>query len=203
MSRYIWFDLFIDKINPMALGLSSCFILLGTALLYANSGTTNLDSLYIITSISNVSKENLTGLLYWYKSYYIHISLLFIAVGFLFKVSAAPFHFWSPEGWCGKSSITPSSCLWDKLPNSGDPLEIQVPSYSIKAIGEWTNHSCKVTTLEASEKNMGNRGSKSVTVLSLNHLLIFAHYNFISFKKNRMYFCLFLFLIFIFFFYSS
>jgi NADH-ubiquinone oxidoreductase chain 2 len=78
-------------------GLSSCFILLGTALLYANSGTTNLDSLYIITSISDVSKENSTGLLYWYKSYYIHISLLFIAVGFLFKVSAAPFHFWSPD----------------------------------------------------------------------------------------------------------
>ena len=78
-------------------GLSSCFILLGTALLYANSGSTNLESLYIITSISNVSKDNLTGLLYWYKSYYIHISLLFIAVGFLFKVSAAPFHFWSPD----------------------------------------------------------------------------------------------------------
>ena len=78
-------------------GLSSCFILLGTALLYGNSGTTNLDSLYIITSISNVSKDNLTGLLYWYKSYYIHISLLFMGVGFLFKVSAAPFHFWSPD----------------------------------------------------------------------------------------------------------
>src|SRR5579885_280512 len=30
-------------------GLSSCFILLGTSLLYTNSGTTNLDSLYIIT----------------------------------------------------------------------------------------------------------------------------------------------------------
>ena len=29
--------------------------------------------------------------------YYIHISLLFIVVGFLFKVSAAPFHFWSPD----------------------------------------------------------------------------------------------------------
>lgn len=78
-------------------GLSSCFILLGTALLYANSGTTNLDSLYIITSISNASKDNLTTLVYWYKSYYIHISLLFMAVGFLFKVSAAPFHFWSPD----------------------------------------------------------------------------------------------------------
>lgn len=78
-------------------GLSSCFILLSTALLYSNSGTTNLDSLYIITSISNGTKDNLTGLLYWYKSYYIHISLLFMAVGFLFKVSAAPFHFWSPD----------------------------------------------------------------------------------------------------------
>jgi NADH-ubiquinone oxidoreductase chain 2 len=36
-------------------GLSSCFILLGTALLYANSGTTNMDGLYIITSISEVN----------------------------------------------------------------------------------------------------------------------------------------------------
>ena len=34
-------------------GLSSCFILLGTSLLYANSGTTNLDALYAITSISD------------------------------------------------------------------------------------------------------------------------------------------------------
>jgi NADH-ubiquinone oxidoreductase chain 2 len=35
--------------------------------------------------------------LYWYKSYYLHIGLLFMSVGFLFKVSAAPFHFWSPD----------------------------------------------------------------------------------------------------------
>ncbi len=78
-------------------GLSSCFILLSTSLLYANSGTTTLDHLYIINSISDVSEDNLTSLLYWYKSYYIHISLLFMSVGFLFKVSAAPFHFWSPD----------------------------------------------------------------------------------------------------------
>jgi NADH-ubiquinone oxidoreductase chain 2 len=78
-------------------GLSSCFILLSTGLLYANSGTTNLDNLYVITSISSVSKENMSGLLYWYKSYYIHISMLIMSIGFLFKVSAAPFHFWSPD----------------------------------------------------------------------------------------------------------
>lgn len=86
-------------------GLSSCFILLSTALLYANSGTTNLDSLYIITSISNVSQDNMASLLYWYKSYYIHISLLFMSVGFLFKVSAAPFHFWSPDVYDGIPTI--------------------------------------------------------------------------------------------------
>jgi NADH-ubiquinone oxidoreductase chain 2 len=45
-------------------GLSSCFILLSTSLLYANSGTTNLDSLYVIASISNVSEDNLSSLLY-------------------------------------------------------------------------------------------------------------------------------------------
>ena len=43
-------------------GLSSCFILLSTSLLYANSGTTNLDSLYIIYSISEVNLDNVGSL---------------------------------------------------------------------------------------------------------------------------------------------
>jgi NADH-ubiquinone oxidoreductase chain 2 len=73
-------------------GLSSCFILLGTSLLYANSGTTSLDGLYIITSVGDITAESS-----WYKPYYINLSLLIFSVGFLFKVSAAPFHFWSPD----------------------------------------------------------------------------------------------------------
>ena len=76
-------------------GLSSCFILLGTSLLYSNSGLTNLDGLYIITSLSDIANND--NILYWYKHYYINISLLILSVGFLFKVSAAPFHFWSPD----------------------------------------------------------------------------------------------------------
>jgi NADH-ubiquinone oxidoreductase chain 2 len=35
--------------------LASCFILLGQSLLYINSGTTNLDNLYIIASISSLN----------------------------------------------------------------------------------------------------------------------------------------------------
>lgn len=73
-------------------GLSSCFILLGTGLLYANSGSTSLDSLYIITSISDINSTDL-----WYSPNYINFALILFTIGFLFKVSAAPFHFWSPD----------------------------------------------------------------------------------------------------------
>lgn len=82
-------------------GLSSCFILLGTSLLYANSGTTNLDGYYVITGLSSIAEasanEHTGNMLDWYKPFYINISLLIMSVGFLFKISAAPFHFWSPD----------------------------------------------------------------------------------------------------------
>ena len=81
-------------------GLSSCFILFGSSLLYANSGTTNLDNLYVMTSISEIPSSGeggevsrLLSSLYSYQPYYFHIALIIMSVGFLFKVSAAPFHF--------------------------------------------------------------------------------------------------------------
>jgi len=43
-------------------GLSSCFILLGTSLLYSNSGLTNLDGIYVITSLNDIG--NNSSLLY-------------------------------------------------------------------------------------------------------------------------------------------
>jgi NADH-ubiquinone oxidoreductase chain 2 len=51
-----------------------------------------LDSLYIITSISDINSNDL-----WYKPDYINFALVIFSAGFLFKVSAAPFHFWSPD----------------------------------------------------------------------------------------------------------
>ena len=77
-------------------GLSSCFILLGTSLLYVNSGATNLDGFYVITNVSDF-KYNINSLISWYSSNYINFSLLIMSVGFLFKIGAAPFHFWSPD----------------------------------------------------------------------------------------------------------
>nr|YP_009348230.1 NADH dehydrogenase subunit 2 [Pseudogymnoascus destructans]APY18136.1 NADH dehydrogenase subunit 2 [Pseudogymnoascus destructans] len=78
-------------------GLASCFILLGSALLYANSGTTSLDGIYVIASISDLGCDISNNTQSWYKPDYINMSLLILCVGFLFKISAAPFHFWSPD----------------------------------------------------------------------------------------------------------
>lgn len=77
-------------------GLSSCLILLSTALLYANSGTTSLDGFYIISNLSDLS-NNIYNVMYWYESEYVNYSLIIMSVGFLFKLSAAPFHLWSPD----------------------------------------------------------------------------------------------------------
>jgi len=84
-------------------GLSSCFILLGSSLIYANSGTTSLENIYIITSISEIT--DLPMIMYWYQPYYLHLALIIMSVGFLFKVSAAPFHFWSPDVYDGIPTI--------------------------------------------------------------------------------------------------
>jgi NADH-ubiquinone oxidoreductase chain 2 len=83
--------------------LSSCFILLGSGLLYINTGTTSLEGLYIITSISDVLAESEYALLSSgitpglitpdSGQAAINLSLIIMTVGFLFKVSAAPFHF--------------------------------------------------------------------------------------------------------------
>jgi NADH-ubiquinone oxidoreductase chain 2 len=76
-------------------GLSSCIILLGQSLLYVNSGNTSLDNIYIIKSISDgVIYNNLNiGFINDTYIYYIQFSLIIMSVGFLFKISAAPFHF--------------------------------------------------------------------------------------------------------------
>ena len=82
-------------------GLSSCFILLGSALLYANSGITSLDNLYIIC---NINQWHLSYM-FSYKLYYLNLALIILLVGFLFKVSAAPFHFWSPDVYDGIPTV--------------------------------------------------------------------------------------------------
>jgi NADH-ubiquinone oxidoreductase chain 2 len=79
-------------------GLASCFILLGIALIYANLGVTYLDSFYVINNLAGIfNEQDITT--------YIPYCLLLIAIGLLFKISAAPFHFWSPDVYDGIPTI--------------------------------------------------------------------------------------------------
>jgi NADH-ubiquinone oxidoreductase chain 2 len=85
-------------------GLSSCIILLGQSFLYINFGTTNLDGIYlvhnIITSNDNLFyfiKESAVDYMFYmptlnFYHYALQFSLIILSVGFLFKISAAPFH---------------------------------------------------------------------------------------------------------------
>jgi NADH-ubiquinone oxidoreductase chain 2 len=81
-------------------GLSSCFILLGICLIYINIGTTNLDNFYVINNLQDLTNQNSFNIIS-----YLDISLIIMVVGFLFKISAAPFHFWSPDVYDGIPTI--------------------------------------------------------------------------------------------------
>jgi NADH-ubiquinone oxidoreductase chain 2 len=86
-------------------GLASCFILLGISLIYANLGVTYLDSFYIIKNLSNIVIEQELKNINLHIISYIPYCLLLISIGFLFKISAAPFHFWSPDVYDGIPTI--------------------------------------------------------------------------------------------------
>lgn len=82
-------------------GLSSCFILLGITLIYANTGITNTDGIYSL--ISDTEKYSYFSV--WYTNSYMFYSFLLISVGFLFKIAAAPFHWWSPDVYDGVPTV--------------------------------------------------------------------------------------------------
>jgi NADH-ubiquinone oxidoreductase chain 2 len=93
-------------------GLSSCFILLGSAIIYSYTGLTHFESLNSLLSVSLPLPNSIdevistiqstregeisnTMLLDIQKAF--SIGFIIIIIGFLFKVSAAPFYQWSPD----------------------------------------------------------------------------------------------------------
>lgn len=76
--------------------LASCFILLGSGLIYTYTGLTNLESIYNFISVtesvgftSSIANSNI--------SQGIALGFIIIFVGYLLKVSAAPLHHWAPD----------------------------------------------------------------------------------------------------------
>jgi len=67
--------------------LASCFILLGSGLIYTFTGLTNLESIYNLISVTGPSQIT-QG---------IALGFIFIFSGFLLKIAAAPLHNWAPD----------------------------------------------------------------------------------------------------------
>lgn len=79
-------------------GLSSCLILLGCVLIYSYTGLIYFEDIYSITAASNaVSNSGSLSLISGDINTIIQLGLVFIFVGFLFKVAGAPFHNWAPD----------------------------------------------------------------------------------------------------------
>ena len=68
--------------------LASCFILLGSGLIYTFTGLTNLESIYNLISVTGPISNITLG---------ISLGFIFIFAGFLLKVAAAPLHNWAPD----------------------------------------------------------------------------------------------------------
>jgi NADH-ubiquinone oxidoreductase chain 2 len=80
-------------------GLSSCVILLGVALIYSYTGITNFESLYSLSSVINVFS------IHEPVSLGITLGILFIFLGLLFKIAAAPLHNWAPDVYDNSPTI--------------------------------------------------------------------------------------------------
>jgi NADH-quinone oxidoreductase subunit N len=81
--------------------LSSGLLLYGASLIYGFSGTTNFDGIALALNQGEIS----LGLL---------IGLVFLATGLAFKVSAAPFHMWTPDVYEG--APTPVTAFFATAP---------------------------------------------------------------------------------------
>ena len=75
-------------------GFSSAFFLYGIAFTYGVAGTTRLDQIVVVMSSLSGSNEGLS-----------YIAMALLLVGFAFKVSAVPFHMWTPDAYEGAPAV--------------------------------------------------------------------------------------------------
>ncbi len=104
--------------------LSSGLLLYGCSLLYGFTGSTNFEAIY-----SKMNNDNLGAI----------FAMVFILVGLAFKVSAVPFHMWTPDVYEGSpSSVTTFFSIVPKIAGLAIFIRfIQIPF--LQLIDHWQN----------------------------------------------------------------
>ena len=102
--------------------LSSGLLLYGCSLLYGFTGSTNFEEINLKTDLDN------TGAIF---------AMVFILVGLAFKVSAVPFHMWTPDVYEGSpSSVTSFFAVVPKVAGIAILIRfVQIPFEQL--IGQW------------------------------------------------------------------
>ena len=80
--------------------LSSAVMLLGMSFIYGIAGSTQLDAIRDALAEGG----SFTGMTFGAEHPFVIMSVFFIVIGFAFKVSAVPFHFWAPDTYEGAPS---------------------------------------------------------------------------------------------------
>ena len=75
-------------------GFSSAFFLYGIAFTFGVAGSTRLDRIVVVMSGAGAGNELMT-----------YLALGLLLVGFAFKVSAVPFHMWTPDAYQGAPAV--------------------------------------------------------------------------------------------------
>lgn len=108
---------------------SSGVLLFGCSLLYGFTGVTNFEDLAkVFTGYAELPMLTSSGIL---------IALIFLAVGFLFKVTAAPFHMWAPDVYEGAPTcVTAFFAITPKVAVLGLFVRLFVSSF-YDLMGPW------------------------------------------------------------------
>jgi len=111
---YILAALNKDKLSATSAGLkyfllgslSSCFILLGVGLIYSSTGLTQFEAIQtlISNSVSSGPVLEIEAIEVDINKAFT-IGLIIMLIGFLFKISAAPFYQWAPDVYDGVPTI--------------------------------------------------------------------------------------------------
>ena len=104
--------------------LSSGLLLYGCSLLYGFTGSTNFETIYL-----KMNNENIGAI----------FAMVFILVGLAFKVSAVPFHMWTPDVYEGSpSSVTTFFAIVPKIAGIAVFIRfLQIPFFQL--IDQWQN----------------------------------------------------------------
>lgn len=117
LSQYVLAAIQRDNVRSSEAGLkyfvlgslASGVMLFGISLVYGFTGTVNFDQ--IAEVLTNISQGNLMPLL---VSYGLVTGLVLVLVGFCFKISAVPFHMWTPDVYEG--APTPVTAFFAIVP---------------------------------------------------------------------------------------